>query len=213
MVRAADAAGMDELWLWGDCFSESMIALAAAGPVPAPTGQSWFPDGVVSFLAVAGRRRRRRTRAGRGQREPRLTWDSHQSGRHLGIVVSPRIQQNHAAQASSSPGRGAPSATARRYASAARRSEPNAPREWPRNPAGVLRPLELFGLSVETSEEMPWRRSRFPSRCKQPSRSPTPVGAECPVAGGQRRWRRVTMRGWLGGHGRRLLSCADVRRA
>jgi hypothetical protein len=93
------------------------------------------------------------------------------------------------------------------------RSEPNAPREWPRNPAGVLRPLELFGLSVETSEEMPWRRSRFPSRCKQPSRSPTPVGAECPVAGGQRRWRRVTMRGWLGGHGRRLLSCADVRRA
>jgi hypothetical protein len=36
VVRAADAAGMDELWLWEDCFSESRIALAAAGPVPAP---------------------------------------------------------------------------------------------------------------------------------------------------------------------------------
>jgi hypothetical protein len=36
VVRATDAAGMDELWLWEDCFSESRIALAAAGPVPAP---------------------------------------------------------------------------------------------------------------------------------------------------------------------------------
>jgi hypothetical protein len=29
-LRAADAAGVDELWLWEDCFSESRIASAAA---------------------------------------------------------------------------------------------------------------------------------------------------------------------------------------
>jgi hypothetical protein len=36
VVRAADVAGMDELWLWEDCFSESRIASAALDPVPAP---------------------------------------------------------------------------------------------------------------------------------------------------------------------------------
>jgi hypothetical protein len=49
VVRAADAAGMDELWLWEHCFSDSRIASAAprSGPRtrPRPSHESSAASG------------------------------------------------------------------------------------------------------------------------------------------------------------------------
>ena len=34
-MRAADLSGLDEVWLWEDCFLESGVATAAAPQIPA----------------------------------------------------------------------------------------------------------------------------------------------------------------------------------
>jgi hypothetical protein len=111
VVRAADAAGMDELWLWEDCFSESRIASAAPDPVPAPnprpSHQSSAARGSIATQNCNGGSRayglgalrrvpQRRSQAREGTRNHQLNTASFNMGR---LVAAGAIYEQEAADA------------------------------------------------------------------------------------------------------------------